>query len=222
MQTPDTRLSRRDVLKFFGAMSATMAAGDLGALAQEAKSPAAAAAAAKGYGPDPDLVKFYKPGDAWPLTFTPAQAKTATALADVMLPADDFGPAASTLRVADYIDEWISAPYPQQQKDRPGIVEGLAWLESESQKRFQKDFAALSADQHRAICDDICWTADAKPEFKKAAEFFLNFRALANAAYYGTPDGWKAVGYVGNIPLPSFDGPPPEVLAKLGLEQTVK
>ena len=27
---------------------------------------------------------------------------------------------------------------------------------------------------------------------------------------------------VGNIPLPTFDGPPAEVLAKLGLEQTVK
>ncbi len=222
MQTPDTRLSRRDVLKFFGAMSATMAAGDLGALAQDARTPVAAAASAKGYGPDPDLVKFYKPGDVWPLTFTPAQAKTVTALADVILPADDFGPAASTLRVADYIDEWISAPYPQQKKDRSGILEGLVWIEAEAQKRFQKDFAALSAEQHRAICDDICWPADAKPEFKNAAEFFLNFRALANAAYYGTQAGWKAIGYVGNVPLPSFDGPPAEVLVKLGLKQTVK
>jgi hypothetical protein len=27
---------------------------------------------------------------------------------------------------------------------------------------------------------------------------------------------------VGNVPLQSFDGPPAEVLAKLGVEQTVK
>jgi hypothetical protein len=222
MQTPESRLSRRDVLKFFGAMSATLAAGDLGALAQDARTPAAAAAAAKGYGPDPNLTKFYQPGDVWPLTFTPAQAKASTALADLILPADEFGPAASALRVSAYIDEWISAPYPQQQKDRPVITEGLAWIDQEAQKRFQKDFAGLSAEQQRAICDDICWPEDSKPEFKKAAEFFLTFRALASGAYYGSPEGWKAVGYVGNIPLPAFDGPPAEVLAKLGLEQTVK
>ena len=41
-------------------------------------------------------------------------------------------------------------------------------------------------------------------------------------AYYGTPKGWKAIGYVGNMPLPALDGPPQEVLDKLGLEQTVK
>ena len=28
----------------------------------------------------------------------------------------------------------------------------------------------------------------------------------------------RDLGYVGNIPLPSFDGPPPEVLERLGLE----
>ena len=54
------------------------------------------------------------------------------------------------------------------------------------------------------------------------ASFFSRFRSLAAGAYYGTPEGWKAIGYIGNIPLPSFDGPPPEVLAKLGVEQTVK
>jgi hypothetical protein len=28
----------------------------------------------------------------------------------------------------------------------------------------------------------------------------------------------KDIGYVGNVPLASFDGPPTEVLRKLGLE----
>jgi hypothetical protein len=219
MQTQDTRLSRRDVLKFFGAMTAALAAPDFSALAQDAKT---AGASAKGYGPDPDLMKLHAPGDVWPLSFTPSQRKTASALADVILPADEFGPAASSLRVPDFIDEWVSAPYPQQQKDRPVILDGLVWLEAEVRKRFQKDFAALSGEQQGTICNDICWPPDAKPEFKTAAAFFVLFRALASGAYYGTPDGWKAVGYEGNVPLPSFDGPPAEVLQKLGLEQTVK
>ncbi len=204
-----TRLTRREVLAFF---TAALAASQLPAFAQ----------VPKGYGTDPDLTKLHTPGDVWPLTFSAAEKKAATALADVIFPADHIGPAASALRVSDYIDEWISAPYPQQQGERPVILEGLAWLDAEAQRRFTKDFAALTSEQHRAICDDICWPADAKPAFAKAAQFFVQFRALSAAAYYGTPDGWKAIGFIGNIPLPTFDGPPKEVLEKLGLEQTVK
>ena len=212
------RLPRRTVLKWFAALAAATQIPDLGGTVEAA----AAAPAAKGYGMDPDLSKFSQPGDFWPLTLNPAQRETVTALADLILPADDLGPAASAVRVPDFIDEWISAPYPQQQKDREALLPGLPWLEEESQKRFSKKFSALSEQEKRAIADDICWPADAKPEFKKAAAFFQKFRSLAASAYYGTEAGWKAIGYIGNVPLAKFDGPPPEVLAKLGIEQTVK
>ena len=88
--------------------------------------------------------------------------------------------------------------------------------------RFKKSFSDLADAQKRVICDDICWPADAKPKFKKAATFFQKFRNLAAGAYYATEPGWEAIGYVGNVPLLSFDGPPKEVLEKLGVEQTVK
>ncbi|HSI14763.1 MAG TPA: gluconate 2-dehydrogenase subunit 3 family protein [Chthoniobacter sp.] len=212
-----TRLPRRTVLKWFAAVAAATQLPDFTSAA-----PAAGEAAAKGYGMDPDLSKFYAPGDFWPLTFTPAQRDIVTALADLILPADHLGPAASELKVPAYIDEWVSAPYPLQQKDRDAMLPGLQWLDDESKKRFSKGFAALGEAEKRAIADDICWPADAKPEFKKAAAFFTKFRSLAASAYYGTEAGWKAIGYVGNTPLASFDGPPPEVLAKVGVEQTVK
>lgn len=214
------RLSRREVLKFFAAVSATMAVGDFQAGAQAPG--VAATVATKGYGTDPDLTKIYQRGDVWPLTFSAAEKKASAALADVILPADDLGPAATALRVPEFIDEWVSSPYPDQVAQRPTIIEGLAWLDSEAQKRSKKTFAELTDAEKTAICDDIAWAPDAKPEFKKAAEFFTAFRNLAAAAYYGTPEGWKAIGFEGNIPLPKFDGPPLEILAKLGLEQTVK
>jgi len=175
-----------------------------------------------GYGVDPDLLKIYKPGAVWPLTFNKDQKRTATALADVILPKDHYGPAASEVGVVEMIDEWVSAPYPSQQADRPVILDGLAWIEAESQKRFGNSFAGLGDDQHRAICDDICYTHAAKPPFRQAAHFFSRFRSLAAGAYYATPPGWEAIGYVGNVALPKFDGPPPEVLARLGVEQTVR
>lgn len=175
-----------------------------------------------GYGTDPKLVKSYKPGELWPLTFSASQKKTATALADVIIPRDHLGPAASEAGVIAMVDEWISAPYPQQQSDRPLILEGLAWMDAESTRRFGKDFATLSTDEQHAICDDICFTARAQPQFKDAAKFFRTFRSLSAAAYYATPAGWSAIGYVGNVALTQFDGPPPEVLDRLGVTQTVK
>ena len=172
-----------------------------------------------GYGTDPNLPKVYKPGDVWPLTMTDAQKKTASALADTILPADQYGPAASEVGVVEMIDEWVSAPYPQQKGDRPVILEGLAWMDAESARRFGegKTFADLSEQERRAICDRICFAGKAKGDDRKPTEFFARFRSLCAGAYYATPAGWKAIGYVGNVPLEKFEGPPPEVLERLGL-----
>ena len=171
----------------------------------------------RGYGTDPKLVKAYKPGEIWPLTFTAAQKKTATALADTILPADQYGPAASEVGVVEMIDEWISAPYPEQKNDRPLILQGLEWVEQESATRFRKGFAELRAEQKRAICDDVCFQDMAKDRFRGPARFFARFRSLCASAYYATPAGWKAIGYVGNVALEKFEGPPPEVLKLLGV-----
>ena len=176
---------------------------------------------AGGYGTDPDLQRNYQPGELWPLTFTEAQRATAAALCDVILPADSKGPAASSVGVPDFIDEWISAPYAGHDVDQRTLLEGLAWLNAESQKRFGNDFINLIVRQKNAICDDICHIPKAKSEFKKAAQFFKKFRDLAAGGYYTTPQGMKDIGYVGNIPLATFDGPPPAVLEKLGVTQTV-
>jgi hypothetical protein len=175
-----------------------------------------------GYGTDPDLIKSHKPGEFWPLTFNDTQKKTATVLANIIIPADHWGPAAVDVGVVPMIDEWISSPYPQTQGDKPVILDGLAWIESESQKRFNKGFTEIDEQQQAAICDDICYYPKAKAEHKKAATFFSRFRSLTAAAYYATPAGWHAIGYVGNAQLATFDGPPQEVLDKLGVEQTVQ
>lgn len=172
---------------------------------------------ANGYGQDPDLLRDYKPGDVWPLTFTATERRACTALCDVIIPADDHSPSAATIGVPEFIDEWVSAPYPDQRRDRTIVVEGLAWLDAEAQRRFQADFAAASEKQKTALCDDICHTAMAKDEFKKAARFFARFRDLTATGFYTTPEGIKDLGHIGNMPLPRFDGPPPEALRRLGL-----
>jgi hypothetical protein len=209
------RLSRRDVIKWFAAAAAASQVAPFISLAQNAPP------AAQGYGTDPKVAGVFKAGDFWPLTLTSAQRKTVTSLADVILPADSLGPAASAVRVPDYIDEWVSAPYPKQKKDRGTILGGLKWIDQESNKRFKKGFANISAKQQTAICDDLCIQNHKDSDLKKAASFFRSFTGLCMGAYYSTQEGWKAIGYIGNVPTATFDGPSQEVLDKLGVTQTV-
>jgi hypothetical protein len=213
-------LDRRTTLKWMFAAAVTapslqqaMAAYDTPHFTDLAR---AIAAGQKGYGTDPNLVAEWKPGGPWPLTLTEQGRLTTRALADLIIPADDRSPAASAVGVVEFIDEWISAPYPAQQADRDIVLPGLAWIESESRKRFGKAFAQITEAQRSAIADDIC-VVNPKPEFATAARFFAKFRDLTAGGFYTTPVGMKDIGYVGNVPLATFDGPPIEALKKAGL-----
>jgi len=205
----NNRMDRREAIKWMLAASATLSVLDARSFG--------ASAALSGYGTDPKLMEVFHPGDLWPLTFTKEQHGTASALCDVILPADKKSPSASELKVPDFIDEWISAPYPKQQADRQVILEGLAWMESESTKRFQKQFAELADSQRHQICDEICSVQKAATGRAEGARFFAKFTDLAMGGYYTTPAGMKDIQYLGNVPLTKFDGPPPEVLSYLKL-----
>jgi len=214
------RLPRRTVFKWFVAVATALKLGDASVFGAE-PLPSVPAVSAAGYGGDPRLNQAYSPGDVWPLTLNRAQRAAATALADVILPADSLGPAASDVQVIDFVDEWVSAPYAAQLLDREIVLPGLDWLDAEADRRFQRVFAELSSEQQHALCDDICFEPAAAADFKAGARFFSRFRSLAAAAYYATPPGWEAIGYVGNQPTSTYEGPPQEVLTRLGVEQTV-
>jgi hypothetical protein len=173
----------------------------------------------RGYGTDPHLNQTYLPGELWPLTLTPQLRSTAAALCDVVIPVDSESPSASEVGVVDFIDEWISAPYDTQRADRKTILWGLAWLDAESQRRFRSPFTGLTQAQKTAICDDICYLPEAKPQFADAAAFFASYRDLTAGGFYTTLAGTRDLKYVGNVPLTRFDGPPPEVLRKVGLDE---
>lgn len=216
MDTQDTltRLPRRKVLQWFAAVAAV----DLSTVPGLSQT----GGEAVGYGTDPNLAAVYSPGDFWDLILTDGERKTIIALADVILPADDLGPAASQMNIVDFIDEWVSAPYPKQQGDSKVVIPGLKWIDEESNSRFQKNFSDLTEEQKANLCDDLCAEKPKTPALQKGANFFHRFSGICMGAYYNTPEGWTAIGYVGNAPSGVFNGPPQEVLDQLGLEQTVK
>lgn len=171
-----------------------------------------------GYGTDPDLLKVYGPGSVWPLTLDERQRRIATALCDLIVPADATAPGAVAVGVVDFINEWVSAPYPQQVADRKLILAGFDWLDAQAEQRFSRSFSTSSVSQRSEICDDICYLPRARAEFKEAAEFFSRYRNLTIGGFSTSPQGRRYLGYVGNVPLVSFDGPPPEVLRLVGVD----
>ncbi len=167
---------------------------------------------AQGYGTDPEMVKP-KPAP-WPRLMTKAQLQTAALICDFILPASGKAPSANALGVPDFIDEWISAPYPAQLADRPIILDGLGWIEGEAQKRFGKSlFDAAPADRAALLKTLTVKPSDLAMQTPHA--FFRRFRSLTIGGYYTTQPGFKDIGYIGNVARASDPGPSPEVKAAL-------
>jgi hypothetical protein len=96
-------------------------------------------------------------------------AEAAAALCATIIPRTLVSPSAAEVGVQLFIDEWVSAPYPRHADDRKLVVEGLAWIDAESRRRFGRRFAAASEAQKATICDAICEEAKAEPRNRKAA-----------------------------------------------------
>ncbi len=210
------RINRRVALQWISSATAAIPLLERDALSAERSGVRPKSVVAKGYGPDPDLLRLYRPGDLWPLTFTDAQRRLMIVLCDIIMPADESSPNASSLGVHDFVDEWISSPYRDQKSDRAIILKGLAWLDEETGRRDKNDFVSLPPQEQLGICHELARAAKADSR-RFPGSFFYRLRNLVAGGYYTTPAGMKDIGYRGNTPQAEWNGPPPEVLKKLKL-----
>ena len=207
-------LSRRHALKWLtGSAAGAVAVPGLAAPHETERAPLAYPLRSAFYDPD-----FSKPvTGSWQRLLSQEELKTTKALADLILPKDDHGPAASEVGVPEFIDEWVSAPYDQQREDSEIIRGGLGWLNTQSFRRFEKRFDELSIEQQSQIIDEVCDAAQAVD--KVGARFFKEFRQLALSGYYTHSATWKHLGYTGNISIAGpYPGVPQEIIEKLGLQ----
>ena len=122
-----------------------------------------------GYGPDPDLIH---PTVPWQMTMTDEQLRVAASLSDMILPADDVSPSASAVGVPAFVDEWVSAPYPAQQRDRKIVFDGLLWLEQQSIEQFDVGFADVTDEQRSSLLDQIAFADKVENGLQTQHEFF--------------------------------------------------
>lgn len=144
--------------------------------------------------------------------FTDHEFATIVALSDLIIPRDARSGSASDSGAPQFID-YIVAEQPGRQTPMRG---GLVWLDSECRSRFDKTFVTCSDAERRQVLDDIAWPARARPELSHGVRFFSTLRDLVATGFWSSRMGVEDLGYTGNRPS-TWDGPPREVLAKLGL-----
>jgi hypothetical protein len=203
------RMNRRTALKWFmvAGLSATLKSDRLRSQPTEL---------GKGYGRDPDMFSGDSP---WSRTLSPSQIELVAALADIVVPySNEASPSASDVHVPDFMDEWVSAPYPRQQRDREVILPGLARIDEFARDIWQTSFVEAGTDRQVDLCRSLSGENNRLPVEGTDRAFFRLFTVLVLGGYYTSEVGLKDIGYVGNVPLPLFPGPPPEVLKRIGVE----
>jgi len=215
-------ISRRDSLKWMLA-TAALAASARTAMAETAAAPAAAslgpiapwpvvdlpAITAPGYGTDPDTMN---PTVPWPLTLSPEHRTLINTLGDLILPADELSKGAGENGIAAFFDEWISAPYPNQQSDRPGFIALLLWLDAQSRLMSGRAFSDAGEDTQTRILDALIANTGVPPE----AGVFDWFRVLMIFGYYSLPENLATAGLAPEDPIIGpYPGPSDEAMTHL-------
>ena len=194
------RTSRREVLKaLLAAPAATFAFTD----AEAAQAAVAAQAARATTAAKPFVPKF----------FTATEFRLVRVLADIVIPKDDRSGSATDAGVPEFMD-FMMMDQPARQI---GMRGGLAWLDVECQRRFDRTFVNCSDAERVAVLDDIAWPARAKPQFAHGVAFFSSFRDLTAAGFWTTRMGIDDLQYMGNRSVARWNGCPPAALEKLGV-----
>lgn len=154
-----------------------------------------------------------RPAAYKPKFFTAHEYATVRVLVDLIIPKDERSGSATDAGVPEFMD-FLMADESARQTAMRG---GLAWIDLECEKRFDKRFLDCTAAQRAAVLDDISWPQRAEPAFAHGVAFFNSFRDLTASGFWSSKMGVTDLQYTGNVMVPEWTGCPPEALKKLAL-----
>jgi gluconate 2-dehydrogenase gamma chain len=170
-----------------------------------------------------------------PKFFTAHEWETVRALVDLVIPRDERSGSATDAGVPEFLDFiLIDEPRLAEETSRQTAMRGgLAWIDLECQRRFDKSFVACSDAERTVVLDDISRppplpeaevdgqgaTDDAPtlPVLGHGRAFFSSFRDLTATGFWTTKMGMEDLQYLGNRYVAEWKGCPDEALKKLGV-----
>ncbi len=148
-----------------------------------------------------------------PQFFTSHEYVTVRVLADLIIPRDARSGSASDAGVPEFMDFIVL----DQESRQTSMRGGLAWLDAQCRKRFDKTFVECTPEDRTAVLDDIAWPERARPEMSHGVAFFNSFRDLTASGFWSSRIGIEDLQYQGNNFMPEWTGCPPEALNKVGV-----
>ena len=161
--TNDTKkgVSRRVALKVLGSLPvAITVAPELASAAPPSAPPSPTNTLSPAPGmPSPPPVAAAK-GAYVPKFFSEEEWKTASVLADMIIPRDERSGSATDARTVEYIDEYAAYWGGWVQ---PRLRGGLMWLDRECNQRFGRPFVDCAVEQRRQLLDLIAYPPKDEP-----------------------------------------------------------
>jgi len=210
-------IDRRTLLQWLG--SAPLAAG-FAFTGEEARAAGTMAQAARAAGAAAYQPKF----------FTAHEWETVRVLVDLIIPKDERSGSATDAGVPEFMDFiLIDEPRLAHENNRQTAMRGgLAYVDLECQKRFDKTFVACTGAERAGVLDDL---SQPLPEDEDEAEgpnqgerlpplghgrrFFASFRDLTASGFWTTKMGIEDLQYQGNRFVSEWKGCPDEALKQL-------
>lgn len=134
-------------------------------------------------------------GGAPPATLTPAQARTVTALAEVILPRTDT-PGASEAGVTAFVDAlltgWLDA------SDRDRFLAGLDEVDPIARAAHGADFADCTPARQTELVARLDEDLDRRrrdPDIDETRTFFYDVKRFTLAGYFTSEVGLRSLGY---------------------------
>jgi gluconate 2-dehydrogenase gamma chain len=198
-------VSRRDMFNIIGSVPvlAAVTAGTSAAQSMEGHAHMAHQAASSAKGP---YVRQ---------TFNEHQWKTVAVLCDLIIPADDHSGSASQAGVVEFLDDWLAFRTKEDGSEnlRSQMLGGLMWLDRESRKLSQTDFASAPVATQKQILDRVAYPKKAAKEDHNWVVFFTEFRSLTVSGFYSSKAGVHDLPYLGNVAVMEWKGCDPKVWA---------
>lgn len=165
-----------------------------------------------------------------PKFFTAHEWQTVRVLVDIIIPKDERSGSATDAGVPEFMDFILldEPPVPPGETRRQVAVRGgLAWLDVECLKRYDKNFLGCVEAERTAVLNDISWPAPTLApgetpshealHLARGRAFFFSFRDLTASGFWTTKVGMADLQYLGNRYVAEWTGCPDEQLKKLGV-----
>jgi Gluconate 2-dehydrogenase subunit 3 len=202
LQSPFPLISRRDLLRATLLASAASTLGPAFSFAQAISSGLTPAARGE------DGSTFLTDPNWKAVLFDDQQNDTLIVLSDAIIPATEC-PGAKEALVNRYLDLLLSVQPVEFQKQ---IFEALAFIDSESQKQFGKQFRELPLDDQTSLLIPWAYPSQASRWMEReekpdpGQQHFGRLKTLIATAYYGSEIGQKELGWDGEFTHGPYEG----------------